>query len=245
MRALEDLEIAAPAARVVLSRLAERGLVKRDRRGRLAYYALSAAGQRLLEEGTRRIFSFGLARDADGTWTVLSYSIPESRRAVRDGLRKRLRFLGFASVRDGVWFSPRNHEQEVLGLLDELGLRANAELFIGRPAAGQDPGDLIARGWNLRALRVAYGEFLDAYAPYGRVRARRAMTERDAFVVRTRIVHDFRRFPLIDPELPEDVLPFPTQRAKAVALFHKVYDALAEPSEAHFAAQTRRAPTRR
>lgn len=239
--ALEDLGVAPAAARVALSRLTRRELLKRDKRGRVAFYALTDAGHRLLEEGTRRIFTFGTNHAGGSSWTVLSYSVPERQRAVRDALRKRLRFLGFASTHDGVWFSPRDHEAELVELLGELGLRGNAEIFVGRPAGGVSPSDLIRRGWDLGPLRQAYADFLAAYRPI----ARRRLSDREAFVARTRIVHDFRRFPPIDPELPEDLLPEPIQRSEAVGLFHEIYDALAPASEAYFEARTHRSPSAR
>jgi phenylacetic acid degradation operon negative regulatory protein len=234
IRLLEDLGVAPAAGRVALSRLAARGLVARSKRGRLAWYELTPAGRRLLEEGTQRIFGFGLDAAARPTWTVLAYSIPDARRRRRNELRKRLQFLGFASQQDGVWLAPRDHEAEVAVLLDELGLRDDALLFVGRLGGAVDEARVIQEAWDLEPLRGAYEAFLGEYGTYRSARRRRAMKPLDAFVVRTRIVHDFRRFPRMDPELPEALLSAPLRRDEAVTLFHGVYEALEPAAQAHF-----------
>ena len=53
-------------------------------------------------------------------------------------------------------------------------------------------------------------------------------------MLRTRLVHLFRQFPTIDPELPVDLVAPPDRRADAVALFHDLYPALAVPARRYF-----------
>ncbi len=238
VRLLEDLDVAPAAARVALSRLAARGIVTRTKRGRLVWYQLTPAGRRLLEEGTQRIFGFGLDDRATHTWTILSCSVPDPKRRLRVELRRRLQFLGFASQQDGVWYAPRDHEDEIVELLEELGLRDDALLVLGRLGAGVDEAAVTRRGWDLEPLRAAYAEFLDTYSPYRRAGVRRSLSPREAFIVRTRVVHDFRRFPRMDPELPEQLLEAPLGRAEAVAVFHAVYDGLETGAQSHFALRT-------
>jgi phenylacetic acid degradation operon negative regulatory protein len=237
IRLLEDLGVAAPAGRVALSRLAARGLVSRTKRGRMAWYGLTPAGRRLLEEGTQRIFGFGRDRAERHTWTVLTYSIPDARRRVRNELRKRLQFLGFAPRQDGVWIAPRDHEAEIAELLDELQLRDDALLFTGRLGGGFDEAEVIRAAWDLAPVRAAYTGFIEEYGVYLSARRRRGMSPLEAFVVRTRIVHDFRGFPRIDPELPESLLSAPLRRGEAVELFHAVYGALEARAQEHFDAR--------
>jgi phenylacetic acid degradation operon negative regulatory protein len=52
--------------------------------------------------------------------------------------------------------------------------------------------------------------------------------------LRTRLVHTFREFPTLDPELPEDLVPPPDCRAEALRLFHDLYPALAPAAQRHF-----------
>ena len=65
--------------------------------------------------------------------------------------------------------------------------------------------------------------------------ALRSVSDREAFVVRTRLVHLFREFPVLDPELPTDLAP-PVEgpRRRAVEIFHMLYEGLASASQRHF-----------
>lgn len=235
---LEEFGITTASARLALSRLTKKGLIERSRDGRLTYYSLSASGARLLEEGRRRIFSFGREAPWDGTWTVVSYSIPEGRRAVRERLRKRLEFLGFASVHDGTWFSPRDREAAVGDLLQELELGAHAEVFLGRPSSRTDVEALVSRAWALGDLRRRYREFVTRFGPYVDPAVQRGLSDRDALLVRTRLMHVFRRFPMLDPELPDELVGDHWQRAEAVDIRHAVWTALEGPGARHFARVT-------
>ena len=53
--------------------------------------------------------------------------------------------------------------------------------------------------------------------------------------MRTRLVHLFREFPVLDPELPTDLAP-PVEgpRRRAVEIFHALYEGLAPASQRHF-----------
>jgi phenylacetic acid degradation operon negative regulatory protein len=69
----------------------------------------------VLGEGRNRIFSFGQQTSWDGTWTLLIYTIPEQKRALRHDLRKRLRFLGFTTLRPATWAAARDRTSDVRG----------------------------------------------------------------------------------------------------------------------------------
>jgi DNA-binding transcriptional regulator PaaX len=76
---------------------------------------------------------------------------------------------------------------------------------------------------------VSYRSFIDEFS-----HTVRRSDDREAFLLRTRLVHDFRRFPALDPELPDELMHAPRHRAKAVALFHRLYAALAPAAQRHF-----------
>jgi phenylacetic acid degradation operon negative regulatory protein len=60
------------------------------------------------------------------------------------------------------------------------------------------------------------------------------LSDRDAFALRTRVAHQFRGFPLLDPELPEELAPMSGARERAVQTFHALYEGLADASQRHF-----------
>lgn len=233
VRLLSDLGFSAGAARIALSRLVRSRLLSRNKRGRHVYYSLTSRALRLLDEGDRRIFTLGRTQYSAGRWTVLWHSIPEQRRQARDALVRRLRFLGFGSIQDGTWIAPRDAGEEVIALLDELGVREYTGLMHAHPAGIADVRTFVARAWDVDALDKAYTAFVAEFAHAV------ATDDRSAFLLRTRLVHTFRRFPFDDPELPEDLVDPPEMRAEAVRLFHARYTALAPAAQRYFDEATR------
>jgi phenylacetic acid degradation operon negative regulatory protein len=233
---LGELGFSHGAARVALTRLVRRGLLGRVRSGRLVHYRLTPRCDGLLAEGDGRIFSLGDPHDDGSTWTVIWHQIPEDRRLERSRLARRLRFLGFGSVQDSVWVSPHDHSEEVRHLLGELQVDEFATLFAARIQEPAGLPALVARAWDLTGLTERYESFVSEFSPY--VRRPGGIEDAEAFRVRTRLVHLFRGFPFLDPELPEELAPLGDARARAVATFHQLYDGLAGPSQRHFDAVT-------
>ena len=200
------------------------------RSGRLVHYCVTPRCDRLLAEGDGRIFSLGAARPLSDGWTVVWHQIPEDRRLERSRLARRLRFLGFGSVQEGVWVSPHDHVLEVDQLLSDLQVESTATTFLA--AVGASPGlpALVARAWDLSGLVERYESFVREFKPF----LRRTLDDGDAFLVRTRLMHLFRGFPFVDPELPEELAPIGRPRGAAVEIFHAVYSRLADGSQRHF-----------
>ncbi len=231
---LGELGFSEGAARVALTRLVRRGLIERIRDGRLVHYRVTERADRLLAEGDVRIFSLGDPRDDEGTWTVLWHQIPEDRRLELTRLARRLRFLGFGSVQGSVWVSPHDHLAEVARLLAELRVSDYATLFTAHPDAVVGLPAIVSRAWDLSGLVDRYEAFVAEFEPLCARRALASLSDRDAFVVRTRLVHQFRGFPVIDPELPEELAPVRGPRARAAGVFHELYAGLADASQRHF-----------
>lgn len=225
---LAELGFSEGAARIALTRLVGRGLLARTKNGRQAQYTLTRRALAVLAEGDRRIFSLGREERADRDWTVLWHAIPDSSRKAREALVRRLRFLGFGSIQDGTWIAARDAEREVSALLTELGVREHAGLLLARPAGIGDVHAFVARAWDLDALEDAYTAFV---AEFGSASAR---DDSAAFALRTGLVHSFRQFPFVDPELPARLVPAPARRADAVQLFHDQYRALEPAAQRHF-----------
>jgi phenylacetic acid degradation operon negative regulatory protein len=232
---LGEFGFSTEAARAALSRLVTRGLLERQREGRLVFYTLSPRAHELLAEGDRRIFTFGRGAPAADAWTVVWHTIPEDRRVERAQLARRLRFLGFGSVQDATWIAASDREQEIRALLRMLDVEKHASMFIGRLARGTEQALLLSGAWDMGDLERRYQAFVGEYGMYVDARRRAALDARQAFTMRTRMLHTFRAFPSADPELPESLAPGATARAEAVSTFDAIYEALAEPAMRHFA----------
>ena len=232
---LREFGFSDGAARAALTRLVRRGLIARVRSGRLVHYRLTARCERLLIEGDGRIFTLGRLPADAGPWTVLWHQIPEERRLERTRLGRRLRFLGFGSVQDSVWVSPHDHSSEVVELVGELGVAEFATVFVARAGGGLGLPALVTRAWDLTGLAERYESFCSGFERYMAVEA---LSDREAFLVRTRLMHLFRGFAQLDPELPDDLAPLSGPRTRAADIFESLYTGLAAASQRHFDAVT-------
>jgi phenylacetic acid degradation operon negative regulatory protein len=236
---LREFGFSDGAARAALTRLVRRGLIARTRAGRLVHYSLTPRCERLLIEGDGRIFTLGRLPAEAGPWTVLWHQIPEDRRLERTRLGRRLRFLGFGSVQDSVWVSPHDHRDEVVQLVEELGVAEHAIVFVSLLGTGSGGGlpALVARAWDLSGLEERYDAFCSGFEGYLAVDAP-ALGGREAFLVRTRLMHMFRGFAQLDPELPEEIAPLSGPRTRAAEIFEALYTGLSASSQRHFDAVT-------
>ncbi len=225
---LAEMGFREGAARVALTRLARRDLIARRKQGRLVYYTLTGRARAVLAEGDSRIFTLGSNGASAEHWTLLWHGIPDTHRRARDALVRRLRFLGFGPIQDGTWLAVRDAVDPVSDLLDDLGVRAYAGLLRCSPGGMADAHALFTRAWDLDALAETYAAFVTEFDGAS------AEDDRSAFLLRTRLVHTFRQFPFRDPELPEELIAAPRQRADAVTLFHELYATLAPAAQRHF-----------
>jgi phenylacetic acid degradation operon negative regulatory protein len=200
---LADLDVAEKATRQAIMRTADSGWIEASRIGRETRWALTAAGTRLLREGTDRIYGFAAdERSWDGCWLVMTVAVPENNRALRQRLRTQLGWAGLGSVNTSTWVTPRvDREQEARRVLDELGLLAGSWSFLATAGQVGDERTLARTAWDLDAIERRYEDFLEL------VSRRRPRTDRQALVAQVRLVQEWRRFPLLDPGLPRELLP--------------------------------------
>jgi phenylacetic acid degradation operon negative regulatory protein len=221
---LAEFGVSDSAARAALSRLTRNGLLVTSKTGRRTFSRLSSRAAAILDDGARRIFSFGATNQPwDGMWSLVAFSIPEDNRAARDALRKQLRWLGFAPLYDGLWVSPRDHAAEVIGYLKDLDI-TTATAF--RAASVPDGGGIPARAWDLNGLWARYEHFIGLAGRLRDTTAAGQVPPIDALIARTRVMDEWRAFPGLDPDLPAELLPSGWPRAAARELFIGCYDLL-------------------
>jgi phenylacetic acid degradation operon negative regulatory protein len=223
---LGRLGVEEKAGRQALMRTAADGWLIAERRGRRTVWSLSADGVRLLTDGAERIYGFAGAQAGwDGRWVVMLVRVPEIERAARHLLRTRLTWAGFGSPAPGVWIGTHlDRIVEAERVLDEAGLRKDAQIFVAERHGNGDAAAMVRQAWDLDAIDGEYTAFLAEFS--GRA-------PRDPLARLVQLVHAWRRFPRIDPALPAQLLPARWSGARAAALFRSrranwAPDALAE-----------------
>lgn len=227
---MEPFGIPETTARVALARMRREGWLSSRREGRSTVYALTEQAWSLLDEGRDRIFD--RARDPwDGTWSMVIYSVPESERALREQLRRRLSWFGFGPLSASVWISPHDRLDAVATTLGGAS-GARIDTFRSASAGRTADRDVAARAWDLEALDRDYRDLLTTYA--ARLPAYRdgAVTGARALVERLQLIGDYRTFPFRDPDLPPELLPEQWSGRRAHEVFLEAHGLLRAPAEA-------------
>ena len=201
------------ATRQALMRTAADGWLIAERVGRRTRWQLTPSANRLLTDGTERIYGFGAHRSGwDGRWLLVLARAAESERAARHLLRSRLTWAGFGSPAPGVWISTHaDRLAEVERVLAEAGIGGEAQVFQGSHASGEIEA-MVAQAWDLRAITRQYSDFIAAFAD---------SKTRDPLAGTIELVHAWRRFPWTDPDLPSELLPRQWSGVRAAALFRR------------------------
>lgn len=230
---LDRVGVGEAAARATLSRMTRRGLLRRELRGRRAYFGLTEHGLRTVVGGRTRVRDDGVATTSrwDGAWTVVAFSMPETWQRERHDLRARLGWAGFGMVQAGLWVVPRR--VDVTAVVDGLGLDDHLRVFEGTPAGPTDAGRLVAEAYDLDALAGRYTGFLARWADDA--------PDHDGPDPLVRLVilgTDWLQVVRDDPRLPLDFLPDGWPAVAAETLYRSLLDRLAGPALDRFRLET-------
>jgi phenylacetic acid degradation operon negative regulatory protein len=226
---MEAFEVPETTVRVVVTRLRKEGWLDSVRTGRETTYQLTPAAWRLLDEGRTRIFERAPG-PWDGLWHMVIYSVPETDRALRERLRKKLAWLGFGPLSASVWVSPHDRTQAVrLEVADLPNVQVDA--FHSRSDGAEWDRDIANRCWDLTELDRDYVALLERYRPRLAGYHRGELTGCDALVERMQLIHDYRMFPFRDPDLPPELLPEGWSGRVAHQVFLEAHSLLRAPAE--------------
>ncbi|MDQ2623932.1 MAG: PadR family transcriptional regulator [Actinomycetota bacterium] len=236
---LAELDVASAATRATLARMVTRGLLSRRPSGRSVAYVLTDVGARVLREARDRVFATDpFAPDGTG-WTLVAYSVPESRRDVRHRVRAQLSWAGFGLVRDGLWIAPgavdlgkvlegvRTDSSLGPGELELLAFRA--EELPGFPVTAAIDG-----AWRLEEVRARHERFTTAWADV------EPDAEAPALRDLTALVADWLDLLRGAPRLPAEHLGPDWPAGRSAATFRRMHRALAPLATAELRARLER-----
>jgi phenylacetic acid degradation operon negative regulatory protein len=228
---LGRLGISEQVTRLTLARMVERGYLERHRRGRHTAFAITERGARVLDTNESRLREDQAARarlDTAGgnRWTLLSFSIPETRRRDRRALRVKLAWSGFGALRDGVWIAAG--ERNVADIVEDLGLEGCIDLLVGEVRV-PDPHLMVRRVWKLDELRTGYDWFLDRWD-----RPALPSEARDELGAEILLITEWRQLVRAYPDVPAGYLPGDWPVARCEAVVRRRRGELAEPARTLF-----------
>jgi phenylacetic acid degradation operon negative regulatory protein len=231
------IDLAAPfglnqrLVRTAVSRLAQEGWLEGRRVGKLSEYHLSTHGRGRFAEATKRIYSAPDTRWS-GRWTLIV--VPPMPAAQRRRIREELIWRGFGEISATVFAHPEFYSRELSSQRRSAGVLSKVIAFDATLAADDTPQRLVQLGWDLEDLGARYQRFVKRFASVRtELERRRESDPKDCFLVRTLLIHEYRRLHLRDPLLPAQLLRADWPGAQAAALCRDIYAKVIAPSEAY------------
>lgn len=222
----------ARQVRTAMFRLGQDGWLTSQQLGRRSYYCLSESGQRQYERAAARIYA-GAPSPWDGQWILVVPDRIES--SAREELRKRLGWLGFGMLTGGVMAHPRIDGGLLADTLTELGLSDQVLVWRARLDTEVKLHGMIHAAWQLDELQTRYRSFIADFSPFLKLLSGGRMPAgQDAFILRSLLVHQYRRILLRSTDLPNALLPRKWCGHTAMALVRELYCVLHAPAS-HYA----------
>jgi phenylacetic acid degradation operon negative regulatory protein len=243
---LQPLGVNERLVRTAVYRLVKEEWLQSEAMGRKTDYMLTAPGCLRFDEASKQIYAADIP-GWDRRWRLILV-IGELDIRLREQLRRALFWHGFGETAAGSFVHPTADLENVMESLVSEGLdEVLAQLMPmiavnSRAARCATDIDMVQRAWNLDALAFSYEGFLQKYEPIRDALVacgQDDLSEEDAFLVRTLLIHNVRRLLLRDPQLPEGLLPstWPGSRARHVC--RDLYRKLLPLSERHLDANVR------
>jgi phenylacetic acid degradation operon negative regulatory protein len=238
IRLLAPFGISERLTRTSVFRLARDGWLEAEAHGRHSRYRLTAAGALRFAQAYRRIYA---PPDPgwEGRWELVLIAVAELRPPLRNALRDELAWEGFGALGPGVCVRPAHGESAVARIAAALGVLPHVTVLDARDFAGAHLASRVASAWDLATIADGYRRFIALFGDVIGAFQARGLDAGDAeqcFVVRTLLIHAFRRVLLRDPQLPPALLPPDWPGTRAYALTRDFYRLTQKLAERHLAA---------
>lgn len=229
--ALAPLGFSERLVRTSVFRLVKDDWLQVRKAGRKSYYAFTDSAARTYTKTARRIYS-GKTVSNQGRWLILLPSFVGEDKL--PALKRQLLWLGFSQLASGVYAHPSMDKATLHEMLVESELSQSVIVFDSR-TLGRDSNQvlkkLVHERWQVEALQRDYRLLIDCYQPLIElVKARKMINDRQSFLLRTLLIHEYRRILLKDHELPAQLLPKNWLASEAKELVKTIYAELARSS---------------
>jgi phenylacetic acid degradation operon negative regulatory protein len=222
--------------RTATARLAKDGWLEGHRAGKLSEYHLSRDGRERFAEATKRIYSEP-DTEWSGRWTLVV--LPPMRAAEKKEIKEQLTWRGFGELSSSVFAHPELDSRSLDSPSLGKGPRSpdpfsRVIVFDANLTDDDAPQRLVGLGWDLEELGLRYQRFVKRFERVlAAVRGPRTLDDQACFIVRTLLIHEYRRLHLRDPLLPPRLLRANWPGAQAAALCRDIYACVFAASEAH------------
>ncbi len=230
--AMDTFGVNERLVRTSVYRLVKDGLLESEKIGRCSYYRFSDEGKRHSAIAAERIYA-SAANDSAHEWTIaITHQASDAKKL--DELKRGLNWLGFSQLKPSVYGHPSGDLPALEELLAQYQLTDMVVLFSAHPSninSQNNLKQLVYDKWSLDEVTQHYQEFCQTYRSVMKKVEQKKLAPKDAFLLRTMLIHEYRRVLLRDPQLPEEMLPVKWEGFTAHQICKTIYQAITSEAE--------------
>lgn len=207
--------------------------------GRRSYYRLSLTSVKNFAEAFRRVYAIP-EKPWNGQWSLVFLNSFDMTQEARDRVRSELIWSGFGTVSPNVFAHPTLASALVREKLVRLKVANKAVLLRATVDALNEESstrEFIRKLWDIDKLSADYTGFADRFQPlWQRLESQPTPPGDLCFLIRTLVIHEYRRITLRDPQLPSELLTADWAGLAARELCRNLYRKVHAGAEAYLVA---------
>lgn len=221
---MEEFEISEKLTRTSTFRLAKEGWLVSNKFGRESYYSLNDFAIENFLKANYSIYGYDKL-ESDDDWIVVFTNDLNNNEELE--LSKILKKEGFASPSKQVYFHPNYKMENIQDILIKSKTYDKTLLIKGpplMPLSKEKLKDFACRYWDLKSVEQKYQDFIAKFikvyslkVPFDEFDARQC------FVLRTLLIHEYRRALLFDPKLGNELVSINWLGKSATSLVESIY----------------------
>jgi phenylacetic acid degradation operon negative regulatory protein len=236
---VKPLGINQRLVRTSVFRLSEKEMLQSSQVGRRSFYSLTDKGFRQFIHAAERIYRHENSV-WDGEWRLVFTNLDKIKSKHREAMQKELIWLGFSRLSNGIYAHPTVDIEAVRQVVNEMQLQDSIVMM----EAGNRNDDPL--GASRKLLRHAFkfdvidAEYRDHIETFGALLDAGVDPgpgdDELCFLLRTLLIHRFRRILLNQPELPMELLPPDSLSQHARKITARIYHRISDAAERHLMA---------
>lgn len=236
IKLVEPFGINQRLVRTSVYRLVQDNWLEAKQIGRRSYYELTKYAVNKTRSAEKRIYS-DASHVWDGEWRLVFTGVPGVSPEQRELLHKELLWQGFGKISQHVYGHPVIPTEPVTQLLEEMKLEKKVVVMLAKNIDDEHgPGvlEMVSQCCDIESVKEDYKAFIKNYKPIDKLHTYiKDLDSQSCFLLRTLLIHDFRRVLLRDPQLPKELLPNDWPGDEARMLSARIYNAVSSLAEAY------------
>ncbi len=223
--------------RTSVFRLTEKGILQSQQIGRRSFYFLTEKGFRQFSIAAERIYRYH-EPIWDGEWRLVLTTLKSMDKDAKERFNKELTWFGFNRLSMGVFAHPTASLDLVQKVITEMQLE-DSVVTMQAKSMGVNPlkssTDLIKYCFNTDAMKQEYSEFIELFKAIIPAAGRAKKKDEElCFLLRTLLIHKYRRILLRESELPHELIPEDCLSRQARDITEQLYKTICAPAEDYF-----------